>query len=82
MPGFLVHDSTIFDGVDERQIAKALELAAQEAEKRDFQYICTVNSDMIPEKDFTKEFSKRFDSYVKLRLSDASEDGGLLGIRF
>lgn len=28
MPGFLIHDSTIFDGVDERQIAKALELAA------------------------------------------------------
>ncbi len=26
-PGFLVHDSIIFDGVDERQVANALELA-------------------------------------------------------
>ena len=27
-PGFLIHDSTIFDGVDERQVALALERAA------------------------------------------------------
>jgi uncharacterized protein YydD (DUF2326 family) len=26
-PGFLIHDSTLFDGVDERQVAKALQLA-------------------------------------------------------
>lgn len=29
-PGFLIHDSTIFDGVDERQRAEALEIAASE----------------------------------------------------
>jgi uncharacterized protein YydD (DUF2326 family) len=39
-PGVLVHDSTIFDGVDERQIAHALQLAAQASEKYGFQYIC------------------------------------------
>ena len=37
---FLIHDSTIFDGVDERQIAKAMELAASESAKYGFQYIC------------------------------------------
>jgi len=30
-PGFLIHDSTIFDGVDERQRALALDLAANES---------------------------------------------------
>ena len=31
-PGFLVHDSHLFDGVDERQVAKALQLGAESAE--------------------------------------------------
>src|SRR5258705_9960023 len=28
-PGFLIHDSHLFDGVDERQVAKALQLGAE-----------------------------------------------------
>ena len=47
-PRLLVHDSTIFDGVDERQRALALELAAHESEQNDFQYICMLNSDYVP----------------------------------
>jgi len=79
-PGFLVHDSTIFDGVDERQIALALELAARKSAEAGFQYICTLNSDTVP----WKEFSEGFDlnSFVKLRLTDANEQGRLLGICF
>ncbi|MGH9770121.1 MAG: ABC-three component system protein [Candidatus Acidiferrales bacterium] len=79
-PGFLIHDSTIFDGVDERQIALALELAARKSAEAGFQYICTLNSDTVP----WNEFSEGFDlnSYVKLRLTDVSEEGRLLGIRF
>lgn len=45
-PGFLIHDSTIFDGVDERQRALALELAEKESRERRFQYICMLNSDL------------------------------------
>ena len=30
-PGFLIHDSHLFDGVDERQVAKALQLGADHA---------------------------------------------------
>lgn len=80
MPGFLIHDSIVYDGVDERQIAKALELAKTEAEKYGFQYICTMNSDMIPEKDLSKDFD--LSKYVVIKFTDAAEDGGLLGIRF
>lgn len=79
-PFFLVHDSVLFDGVDERQRALALQLAESEAKLNGFQYICTMNSDTIPTKDFDKQFS--FDKYVVKTLTDATDDGGLLGIRF
>ena len=79
-PKLLVHDSSVFDGVDERQTALALELAQREAEKNGFQYICALNSDTLP----TDDFSQTFDlgRFVRLRLTDESEEGGLLGIRF
>jgi uncharacterized protein YydD (DUF2326 family) len=79
-PGFLVHDSTIFDPVDERQRALALELADRESREHGFQYICALNSDMIPRKNFSPGF--HFDEFVQLKLTDATEDGCLLGIRF
>ena len=81
-PRLLIHDSTIFDGVDERQVARALELAQKEAENKGFQYICTINSDMVPLKDFRDDFEKIFNDSIRIRFTDATEDGGLLGIRF
>jgi uncharacterized protein YydD (DUF2326 family) len=79
-PGFLVHDSTIFADVDERQKAHALELAAKTAESYGFQYICCLNSDGIPASDFSKDFSLQ--QYVRTELTDEGEKGGLLGIRY
>ena len=79
-PKLLIHDSIIFADVDERQKALALELAAKESERLKFQYICTINSDTIPTKDFSEGFS--LDTYVRKTLTDATDDGGLLGIRF
>lgn len=79
-PGFLVHDSTLFADVDERQIALSLQTASDEAEKEQFQYICMLNSDTVPRRDFSPGFD--FDSSVVAKLTDASDDGGLLGIRF
>ncbi len=76
----LIHDSIIFGDVDERQKALAIELAAKEAERLGFQYICTINSDAIPTRDFSPDF--KFDQYIRNTLTDATEDGGLLGIRF
>ena len=46
-PDFLIHDSTIFDGVDERQVARALMLAQSKCSELGFQYICLINSDMV-----------------------------------
>ena len=81
-PGILIHDSTIFDGVDERQVAKALQLVYKQSGENKFQYICTLNSDIIPYDDFPTEFKKQFDSSIAVRFTDATEDGGLFGKRF
>lgn len=77
---FLIHDSTIFDGVDPRQRAHALELAAAMAEAHGFQYICTLNTDMVPARDFSTGFD--FQSLVRLRLTDTDPSGSLLGFRY
>ena len=79
-PMFLIHDSILFADVDERQKALALQLAESEARKYEYQYICTLNSDAVPHKEFDKDFD--FDSFVVATFTDAKEDGGLLGIRF
>jgi uncharacterized protein YydD (DUF2326 family) len=78
-PKLLVHDSNIFADVDDRQIALALVRARDQSELLGFQYICTFNSDKLP----LKEFPSGFDvaSYTRLRLTDVTEDGGLLGMR-
>ena len=80
-PGFLIHDSHLFDGVDERQVAKALQLGAKRADEDGFQYIVTMNSDSVPTEGFTGGFELQ-DHVVPTRLTDATETGGLFGFRF
>lgn len=77
---FLIHDSTIFDGVDPRQRAHALELAAEMSKKYGFQYICTLNTDMLPVSDFSAAFD--YQAAVRLRLTDTDPSGSLLGFRY
>ena len=80
-PGFLIHDSHLFDGVDERQTAQALQLGAKRAEAHGFQYIVTMNTDAIPREGFASGFRIE-DHFMDVRLTDAAEDGGLFGVRF
>ncbi len=79
-PGFLIHDSTIFDGVDERQVALALELAERKSRESGFQYLCTLNSDTLPLDDFSSGFN--IHDFVRLTLSDTDDSARLFGIRF
>ena len=79
-PGFLIHDSHLFDGVDERQVGKALWLGKKLAEENGFQYIVTMNTDDLP-----GEVPSGFDIQehsLPVMLMDASDDGGLFGFRF
>ncbi len=80
-PGFLIHDSHLFDGVDERQIAKALQLGADRADKHGYQYIVTMNSDILPKDGYRLNFNA--DAFVlDTTLTDATDTGGLFGLRF
>lgn len=78
-PDFLVHDSKLYDGVDERQVARALELAARVTCEEGMQYIVTMNSD-----DLAKAERLGFDAspYVIAPRLDDSDTGGLFGFRF
>lgn len=79
-PGFLVHDSHLFDGVDGRQVISALRVGAQTASELGFQYFVTMNED-----DAFKESEAGFDlreHVLPVRLTDATEEGGVFGVRF
>jgi len=79
--GFVVHDSHLFDAMDERQVANAIEVGARLSREHGFQYIITMNSDRIPYEDFSDGFD--FDSHIiQPRLTDETESGGLFGFRF
>ena len=79
-PGFLVHDSHLFDGVDGRQVISALKLGAEMADSLGFQYIVTMNEDDAF-KETVDDFDLR-DHVLPVVLTDATDDGGLFGIRF
>lgn len=75
-PGFLIHDSHLFDGVDERQVEIALAAGAEAAVTEGFQYIVTLNSDQMPPAEDLQKF------VLPQRLTDLGESGGLFGLRF
>ena len=82
-PGLLVHDSHIFDSIDHRQVASCLSIGARLAEEFGFQYIVTMNSDFL--QSVVIESAGTFDPtpyQLEVRLTDASEDGGLFGFAF
>jgi uncharacterized protein YydD (DUF2326 family) len=79
-PDFLVHDSHLFDGVDERQLKLALEAAVELTEREQMQYILTINED-----DLDKASDLGFDPdpyIIEPHLTDADPAGGLFGFRF
>ena len=77
---FLIHDSVLYDGVDSRQRALALERASKVSSANNAQYICTLNSDMVPREDFSDGFN--FDEHVRLTLTDEHPSKRLLGFDF
>jgi uncharacterized protein YydD (DUF2326 family) len=77
----MVHDSELYDPVDERQKALALKLAAAESKLRGYQYLATLNSDQIPLDDL-RQIDFDVESFIRLRLTDANPSGSLLGFRF
>jgi uncharacterized protein YydD (DUF2326 family) len=79
-PGFLLHDSHLFDGVDERQVSGALQLGLEATAGKNLQYIVTMNSDVFARLPLPEgvDASK---VVLETRLSD-DDTGGLFGFRF
>ncbi|MFF3014022.1 ABC-three component system protein [Streptomyces sp. NPDC057939] len=79
-PDFLVHDSHLFDGVDDRQVTEALRLASEVADEEGLQYVVTFNSDKLE-----RARLGGFDPspyVIEPRLEDTYEEGGLFGFHF
>ncbi len=79
-PGFLIHDSNLFDGVDERQITQSLKLGKAAADLHSGQYIVCMNSDIFDGLALEPEIN-RTQAVLEPTLSD-TEEGGLFGFRF
>jgi uncharacterized protein YydD (DUF2326 family) len=77
---FLIHDSIIYDGVDLRQPAHALEQVAIVTEQNSLQHICALNSDMIPAEGLSAGFN--LEKHSRVKLTDKDPAGSLLGMRF
>lgn len=79
-PDFLVHDSHLFDGVDDRQVAAALALAEEVTRRERIQYVATLNSD-----DLDKAVRRGYEPegrIIEPRLADTTAADGLFGFRF
>lgn len=74
----LVHDSSMFADVDPRQYGFALQLASRVSRAEKFQYICCLNVGALPHGHLG---DLDLEPYIKLRLSDDSDAGRLLGKR-
>ena len=79
-PRILVHDSLLFDSMDERQIASCLNIGARLADEHGFQYIVTMNSDRLEAVE--REGFERRDYVIDPVLTDKGDAGGLFGFRF
>jgi uncharacterized protein YydD (DUF2326 family) len=79
-PGFLVHDSHIFDGVDGRQIGAALKIGNERSRALNGQYIVTMNSDDLEKAQ--RETGEDFSSFVIDPVLTDTETGGLFGFPF
>lgn len=79
-PRLLVHDSHLFDGVDSRQVARALTYGNATTNEIGGQYIVALNSDEFEKANAASKMP--LNEFVnKVRLAD-DETGGLFGFRF
>ena len=79
-PGFLIHDSHLFEPVDGRQFARALRIGAEYADEIGIQYVVTLNSDELARAE--TEGTEDFRSFVLDPVLSDGPEGGLFGIRF
>lgn len=80
IPGFLVHDSQLFDAMDDRQLCSCLNIGARLSKKYEFQYIIILNTDRLESAE--RIGFNRGEYPIATILTDKGESGGLFGARF
>lgn len=79
-PGFVFHDSHLFDGVDARQVKAAVSFGATVADRVGGQYLVAMNSDEFNRTGLQHDAAVA-NAILSVRLTD-HETGGLFGFRF
>lgn len=79
-PGFVFHDSHLFDGVDARQVKAAVTFGATVADRVGGQYLVAMNSDEFNRTGLQDDPAVAR-AILPVRLTD-HETGGLFGFRF
>lgn len=80
IPGFLVHDSHLFDAMDDRQLCSCLNIGARLSKEYGLQYIVLLNTDRL---ESAEEIGFDRGEYpISTVLTDRGENGGLFGARF
>ena len=80
IPGFLVHDSHLFDAMDDRQLCSCLNIGARLSREYGLQYIVLLNTDRL---ESAEEIGFDRGGYpISTVLTDRGENGGLFGARF
>ena len=80
IPGFLVHDSHVFDAMDDRQLRSCLNIGARLSKEHGLQYIVLLNTDRL---ESAEEIGfDRGECPISTALTDRGENGGLFGARF
>lgn len=80
IPGFLVHDSHLFDAMDDRQLCSCLNIGVRLSVEYGFQYIVMLSTDRL---ESAEEIGfDRADYPIDTVLTDKGESGGLFGTRF
>ncbi len=80
---FVFHDSRLFSDMDPRQKATALDLALQVSKQGNYQYIATVNQDLLDSVKalWPSETKQAIEESIVLELTDEGPESKLLGIQ-
>lgn len=80
---FIFHDSRLVSDIDTRQIETALRIAYKECAENDFQYILSVNQNVLDNlrAQMGDDYQRLVGDNEVLELTDESDEGKLLGIQ-
>jgi uncharacterized protein YydD (DUF2326 family) len=80
---YVFHDSRLFSNMDPRQKATALALALEVSTQGNYQYIATINEDLIESsrKLWSNDIKEAIESSIVLQLTDDGPASKLLGIQ-